>query len=166
MRLFAFLPLIFGVHGGDICEKIRLRENSPYGYRVNFNTDKEELPERTKTRLRNKGNCDEEDFADLVARLEAKNLGLVKCRFPLPNNNDKTKDIMYVKCAKVETARGESGKHDEIEGKAQKLKCRNDDFVLGKLERKCIKLRKKKNKKEKQKTKKEKENNKENKNED
>ena len=146
MRLISFFPVILGVHG-DLCGKIKLRENEPYGWRVNFNAQKDEIPNRTRKRLQNMGDCDADDFDAFAARLEAKNLVPLRCRFPRPNNPDKRKDVMYVKCAPRENARVEPGKHDEIEGKAQKLKCRNGDFVLGKLERKCIKLRKKQDKK-------------------
>merc|ERR1712228_908026 len=114
MRLITFFPVILGVQG-DLCAKIRLRENQPYGSRVNFNAEKEPIPDRTQQRLRSKGGCDDDDFAAFADRLEAKLLAPLRCRFPRPKNNNKTKDVMYIRCLDVRPdQRGESGKHDAI----------------------------------------------------
>lgn len=148
MKLIRIIPFVFGINAGDLCGKIRLREDAPYGTRISFNPDNEALPNRTQKRLR-AGGCDDDDFLAFADRIEEKSLAALRCQFPRPKKPEKTRDVLYVKCSASKN-RGdrESSKHDEILGKGQKLKCRNGDFLLGKIERQCEKLRKKQSKKE------------------
>ena len=55
-RMKIHFALLFALESSlvaaNLCAKVRLRDTQPYGERVNFNPEQEELPDRTKERLK------------------------------------------------------------------------------------------------------------------
>ena len=54
-----------------------------------------------------KGGCNKKDFDNFGTLLAEAGLAPLKCQFPLPKNNNRTRDVMYVRCQTESKERGD-----------------------------------------------------------
>ena len=83
-----------------------------FEFRVNFNIEKDSLPLLTMKRLE-KGGCNKKDFENFPNLLAAAGLAPLQCQFPLPKNNNRTRDVMYVRCQTDSKERGDRESNKE-----------------------------------------------------